>query len=291
MRLPPEPVLLAAKRWLEILPSSGGIPRAQALLTTHTSYSDLTPTQYATALAWLRERGLLADVGSPIPAANRVLSAIFEQAAPPWVQDADELVQSPDELPSDIVSAGVSLGVHAGAVFEQLVSSWGKVDTAARERVGAAGEAALVAMLKDNTGARVDHVSTWSDGFGYDIAFTQGAISAHLEVKSTTRLGRFTAYLSRHEYNVMLRDDHWVLVTVRLSADLKIDAVGSVPTGWIAENVPGDTGPLGSWASCKLEIPAEVMQSGIPQLENDATVSLPPWQAGWSRDYSSLSSR
>ena len=83
-----------------------------------------------------------------MPAASQVLSAIFEKAAPPWVQDADELVQSPDELPSDIVSAGEALGLDADAVFEQLVSSWGKVDTAARERVGAAGEAALVALLR-----------------------------------------------------------------------------------------------------------------------------------------------
>ena len=58
------------------------------------------------------------------------------------------------------------------AVYEQLVSSWGKVDTAARERVGAAGEAALVALLRERTDGRVDHVSTWSDGFGYDIAFS-----------------------------------------------------------------------------------------------------------------------
>jgi hypothetical protein len=269
VRLPPEPVLLAAKRWLEILPSSGGIPRAQALLTTHTAYSDLTPTQYATALTWLRDLGLLDSVGSPIPAANRVLSAIFEKAAPHWVQDADDLVRSPDDLPSDIVSAGGCLGLDANGVYEQLVSSWGKVDTAARERVGAAGEAALVTLLRDGTDGRVDHVSTWSDGFGYDIAFAQGAVSAHLEVKSTTRLGRFNAYLSRHEYSVMLRDERWVLVTVRLTTALEIASVGSVPREWIGANVPRDTGPSGSWASCKLEIPAEVISNGITQLGED----------------------
>lgn len=277
MRLPPEPILLAAKRWLEILPSSGGIPRAQALLATHTQYSDLTPTQYATALTWARDLGLLASAGSPVPAANQVLSAIFEKAAPPWVQDADELVQAPDELPSDIVSAGAALGLNANGVYEQLVSSRGKVDSAARERVGAAGEDALVSLLRDRTDGRVDHVSTWSDGFGYDIAFTQGSVAAHLEVKSTTRAGRFTAYLSRHEYRVMLRDDRWVLVTVRLSADLEITGVGSVPSEWIAASVPRDTGTSGSWASCKLEIPTEVIGGGIPQLGKYVTGQLPRW--------------
>src|SRR3954451_3251503 len=78
VRLPPEPILLAAKRWLEILPSSGGIPRAQALLTTHTQYSDLTPNQYATALTWLRDLGLLEQIGAQVPPANQLLSAVFE---------------------------------------------------------------------------------------------------------------------------------------------------------------------------------------------------------------------
>lgn len=277
MRLPPKPVLLAAKRWLETLPSSGGIPRAQALLTTHPQYSDLTPTQYAAALTWLRDVGLLEGASALVPAANQVLIAIFEKAAPPWVRDADELVQSPDELPSDVVAAGEALGMDADAVFGQLVSSWGKVDTATREKVGAAGEAALVTLLRDISGSRVDHVSTWSDGFGYDIAFSKGSVSAHLEVKSTTRRGRFTAYLSRHEYNVMLRDDQWTLVTVRLSNDLTIDGVGTVPNDWIAANVPCDSGPFGSWASCKLEIPVGVLSSGIPALGDAGASQLRPW--------------
>jgi hypothetical protein len=277
VRLPPEPVLLAAKRWLEILPTSGGIPRGQALLTTHPQYSDLTPTQYATALSWLRDVGLLARVGSRISASNLVLSAIFEKAAPPWVQDADHLVHSPDDLPPDIVAAGEALGVDANGVYEQLVSSWGRVDTAARERVGAAGEAALVALLRQSSEAQVDHVSTWSDGFGYDIAFSHGLTSAHLEVKSTTRLGRFTAYLSRHEYSVMLRDVRWVLITVRMTTDLEIAGVGTVPSEWVAANVPRDAGPYGGWASCKLDIPGAIIGNGIPQLPEEVAERLPPW--------------
>lgn len=279
MRLPPEPILLAARRWLEILPTSGGIPRAQALLATHRQYSDLSPSQYATALGWLRDMELLEQVGSPIPLANLVLGAIFETAAPPWVQDADELVQSPDELPSDIVSAGEVLGLDADGIYDQLVTSWGKVDTAVRERVGFAGEAALVALLKESADGHVDHVSTWSDGFGYDIAFAQGAASAHLEVKSTTRTGRFTAYLSRHEYRVMIRDHRWVLVVVRLTADLEIAAVGSVPRDWIAAAVPRDAGSCGSWSSCKLEVPGEIIEDRVTQLGVDVASRLPPWRS------------
>lgn len=238
----------------------------------------MSPTQYATALSWLSDLELLSKVGSPIPLANLILGAIFEKNAPLWVQDADELVHSPDELPTDIVSAGELLGLDANGVYEQLVASWGKVDTAARERVGAAGEAALVSVLRESPASRVDHVSTWSDGFGYDIAFAQGATSAHLEVKSTTRTGRFTAYLSRHEYGVMLRDQQWVLVALRLTSKLEIAGVGSVPRDWIATNVPRDAGTSGSWASCKLDVPEEIIQNNLMQLGADAASRLPPWR-------------
>lgn len=277
MRLPPEPVLLAAKRWLEILPTSGGVPRAQALLTTHARYNDLTPTQYATALTWLRDLDLLESVGSRVPAANIVLGAIFEKAALPWVQDADDLVRSPDELPTDIVTAGEALGLAPAAVYEQLISSWRKVDTATRERVGAAGEAALVGLLREKSDALVEHVSIWSDGFGYDVAISTETVSGHLEVKSTTRLGRFTAYLSRHEYDVMLRDPNWVLATVRLTAEFDLAGVGSVPSDWVAANVPQDVGTFGAWAAVKLSIPAEVISSGIPHLGEELSAALPRW--------------
>lgn len=277
MRLPPESLLLAASRWLELLPSSGGIPRAQALLTTHSQFSDLSPNQYATALSWLRSKDLLEGSASQTSVAERILSAILESSAPTWVQDADQLVTSPDELPLDIVAAGTTLGIDANGVYEQVVRSWGKVDTAYRERVGAAGEEALVAILEEVTWGKVDHVSTLSDGFGYDIAFSDRGISAHLEVKSTTRTGRFTAYLSRHECSVMLRDDRWLMVAVRLDAKLAIAGVGSVPKHWIASNVPRDCGPYGSWASCKLEIPSEVIRHQVLELGANIADRLPAW--------------
>lgn len=273
-------MLLAARRWLEIVPASGGIPRAQALLTTHRKYSDLSPTQYSTALAWLRDMDLLGFPGSGAPPASRILAAIFENAAPSWFRDADELVRSPDELPSDIVFAGEALGVGTGDVYDQLVSSWGKVDTAERERVGAAGEAGLVQMLRDGTDGRVDHVSTWSDGFGYDISFSQEPVAAHIEVKSTTRAGRITAYLSRHECEVMLRDSDWTLVVVRLNTSLEVVGVGSVPKDWIAANVPRDSTPTVSWASCKVEVPSAVIENRVLQLGADAARALPPWSEG-----------
>ena len=277
MRLPPDPVLVAARRWLELLPVSGGLPRAQALLTHLEEYSDLTPTQYASGLTLLQELGLLADAGAVGGSAAQILAAIFERAAPPWVNDADVLVQSPDDLPSDIVDAGEELGMDTQAVYTQLVSSWGKVDTAAREAIGLAGESALVEILRDLDGAWVDHVAARSDGFGYDIAFAAGGEPMHLEVKSTKRVGRFTAYLSRHEFTVMLRDELWVLVAVRLTDELAVEAVGSVSREWIVANVPRDEGPWGSWSSVKLEIPTAAIISGIPKMGPHGVGLFPAW--------------
>lgn len=262
---------------MEILATSGGIARARSLLTTHPHYDDLTPTQYESALTWMRELSLLDDLHSPLPPAARVLSAVFERGSLPWVPDADVLVRSPAELPSDIVAFGEALGVDADDVFDQLVASWGKVDTAARERVGAAGEAALVDLLRAATDGKVDHVSMWSDGYGYDVAFTSGNAALHLEVKSTTRLGRLTVYLSRHEYDVMVRDPGWVLVAVRLSTELEILGVGSIPREWITANVPRDGSQFGGWASVKLEVPADVVASGVPALAAHQTAALPGW--------------
>ncbi len=224
--------------------------------------------------------GLLGVPDSSAPSANRILGAIFENAAPTWFRDADELVRSPDELPSDIVSAGGVLGLSDGEIYGQLVSSWGKVDTAVREEVGAAGEAAIVKMLSERTDGRVEQVSAWSDGFGYDIAFSQGSVVAHLEVKSTTRVGRFTAYLSRHECRVMLGDINWVLVAVRLDRSLEVVGVGSVPKGWIVANLPSDSTTSVSWESCKLEVPSDVIENCVPQLGIDAAGTLPQWRAG-----------
>ncbi|WP_062389933.1 DUF3883 domain-containing protein [Demequina iriomotensis] len=277
MRLPPEPVLLAATRWLDVLPSTGGIARAQALLNSHAGYSDLTPTQYATALTLIRELGLLDGLESKVPGALRVLGALFERGSLPWVVDADTLVRDPSELPTDVLGAGAALGLDENVVFGLLVSRWGKVDTAARERIGAAGEAALVRLLESRTSGHVEQVSLWSDGFGYDIDIVSDGIEGHLEVKSTTRRSRTVVYLSRHEFEVMLRDAHWALVLVRLNSELEAVGVGVIPSKWIIEHAPRDVSDPVNWASCKLEVPPDAVEDGIPQLRGTLTSPLPPW--------------
>ncbi|WP_418907700.1 protein NO VEIN domain-containing protein [Glutamicibacter endophyticus] len=251
------------------------------LLTTHPRFSDLSPMQYSAALSWLGKSGLLESLESneySLEPADQILSAILEIDGPSWVKDADILVQSSEELPIDILKAGRSLGLDADHIYEQLVRSWGKVDVAERERFGAAGEFALVELLRGITGARIDHVSQRSDGFGYDVAFVQGDYSAHLEVKSTGRKERFVAYISRNEYRVMQRDPCWVMVTVRLSEDLKVTDVGSVSKDWIASHIPCDSSKLGHWETCRLEIPADAIKSSVAELGAAAAGLLPLWR-------------
>ncbi|MFC7240855.1 DUF3883 domain-containing protein [Catellatospora aurea] len=264
MTVPPEPVLRAAVRWLERLPASGPV-RCRALFTTHAEFSDITPTQYDTALGWLRTTGLL-DGRASSPPAVQVFTAAMHGGVP-WLRDADALIHSPDELPSDSLDAAAALGLSPDEAFALVNAAWGKVDTAERKRVGDAGEKALLVELQALPNASVDHVARWSDAFGYDIAVHAPGITAHLEVKATTRRGRLTAYISRNEYRTMQRDPAWRMVAVLLTPDLELASVSTVPSDWIADQVPSDSSSFGRWESCRLDIPAAVLEAGIPLIK------------------------
>ncbi|MBC2863549.1 DUF3883 domain-containing protein [Streptomyces mexicanus] len=172
----------------------------------------------------------------------------------------------PDELPEDALRAAEALGLTPEEAFAQVRTAWGKVDTEERSRIGTAGELALLHLLAESATGRVEHVAAWSDGHGYDIHVDADQCSAHLEVKSTVRASRLTVYISRNEYETMLRDPFWELVTVRLSPGLQLRAVAVVPRDWIAEHVPSDRTTRGSWESCRLDIPPEVPIPGIPSI-------------------------
>jgi hypothetical protein len=279
--VPPEPVLRAAVRWLERLPASG-VARVRALFTTHSDYSDITPTQYDAAYAWIRDAGLLGEANSGVPLNCRVFDAAMAQSGVPWLRDADVLIRRPDELPEDALRAAEALGLTPEDAYAQVGSVWGKVDTEERSRIGSAGELALVELLSESAAARVEHVAAWSDGYGYDIFVDARRHCAHLEVKTTVRVGRLTVYISRNEYETMLRDPAWELVTVRLTADLQLTAVAAVPKEWIADHVPSDQTPRGRWQSCRLDIPPEVPVPGIPSIAPMLTEAAPEVLRGLS---------
>lgn len=143
----------------------------------------------------------------------------------------------------------------------------GKVDSAVWSEIGAVGELALVGLLKEAAPElQVDHVADTHDGLGYDIAVS-GRTEAHLEVKSTTRQGRLTIYLSRNEYHTLCRDPVWELVAVQLNAGREPMAVATVPSDWISDQVPVDRSSHGRWESCRLDVPPEVPVPGISSLD------------------------
>lgn len=275
----PEPVLRAALRWLERLPASGAA-RARALFTTHSDFSDITPTQYDAAYAWIRDAGLLDGTHNGVPVHCRVFDAVVVHSGVPWLRDADLLVRSPDELPEDALRAAETLGLTPEEAYAQVATTWGKVDTEERSRIGSAGELALLELLAESAEGRVEHVAAWSDGYGYDIFVDAPQHAAHLEVKSTIRVGRLTVYISRNEYETMLRDPAWELVTVRLSPELTLAGVASVPRDWIAHHVPSDRSARGRWESCRLDIPPEVPVPGIPSVAPMLTETAPEFLRG-----------
>ncbi|MCA2218426.1 DUF3883 domain-containing protein [Jidongwangia harbinensis] len=283
MPTPPEPVLRAAVRWLERLPPSSAA-RCRALFTNHREFSDITPTQYEAAYAWLGETGLLNDLHSPLPAAQRVFTATVTHGGSHWLRDAGDLVRSPDELPDDAVRAAEILGLPLATAFAHVIAAWGKVETAERARVGMAGEAALVELLRDSVDADVDHVAAVSDGYGYDIAINAAYYALHIEVKATLRRSRLKIYLSRNEYEVMRRDPSWQLVAVRLDTDDRIAAIATVSRTWMASEAPTDHGMSGRWESCRFDVPPAALRPGITSLQPVLRSFAPPLingDAGW----------
>ncbi|MGC5411634.1 protein NO VEIN domain-containing protein, partial [Streptomyces sp. DT225] len=86
---------------------------------------------------------------------------------------------------------------------------WSRAGEQARRAVGAAGEQALLRLLRDGGVPHVRHVAAESDAYGYDIQAARSASErAHIEVKSTTDPTRLVIHLTRHEYEVMATDEH-----------------------------------------------------------------------------------
>jgi len=263
--IPADPILRAAQRWLEMLPGAG-TARCRSLFSSTREYSDIAPTQYEAAHAWLREAGLLDDLDNAEPARERIFKAAVSATDLAWFRDADMHVRAAADMPVDASNAARTLGLDADDAFAAIRSAWGKVDTAARERIGAAGELALVALLEKACVGRIEHLAAHSDSHGYDIAVHAAQFTAHIEAKSTTRRGRLTVYLSRNEYETARRDPQWIMVAVRLTDDLELAAVATIPLDWITSQIPADRGDFGRWESCALEVPPSMLEPGIPGL-------------------------
>ncbi|MFI6119409.1 protein NO VEIN domain-containing protein [Streptomyces sp. NPDC051064] len=226
----------AALRWLSEL-RVAGVPRVRVLLTNHPRYADLTPAQYAEGFAWLRRTGMVTAAGQPV------------------VEVSD------GELWEDVTADEVPRVL------------WNQAAEDAKRAVGAAGEQALLRVLRQGGVPHVRHVAAESDAYGYDIE-AAGSVPerAHIEVKATTDPTRLVVHLTRHEYEVMAADADWCLAAVLVDSDGNAASVATVDRGWLHSTVPTDQERNGRWESVRLTVPVCAL---TPGLATETWVLLP----------------
>jgi hypothetical protein len=283
--LPPEAITKAALRWLRLIRTST-IEQAWAILRGDAVYLDLTPTQYATALDWLRELGFVTERLGYLVAASEVMlpeselgNLLFQTALqhdnPPWLVDADLLLGTPGDLPSDAASFAAALHLTDSTAFIAARSTQVKVDPDQLSELGLSGEKALVAFLEHHWPGSTTHVALTSDCFGYDIVFRPYDIEWHLEVKTTVRRGRLSIFLSRHEFEVASKDSRWRLIALGLDQTSRIKAIATIRHEQVLARSPRDTTLFGRWQSAKHEIAMSDLETGLPFVTSPAIINFP----------------
>ena len=277
--LPADTVTRAAARWLRILRTST-VDQAWSLIQADSKYTDLTQTQYASALEWLNELGLITDGSSgtellagvkalPQAQANQLLfERSLEHAAPPWLPDADVLIPDASELPQDAAELADTLDLADEVAWLAIRHVHGRVDTTKRALVGSAGERELISLLEDRWPGSTTYVAEADDGFGYDVLFRHRNVEWHLEVKTTTRRGRLVIYLSRHEHEVCLRDRSWRLIVVGLDGQLKLGALATVRHSIVVSRAPRDLCDEAKWQSTAHQLGTGDLEPGLSFVRN-----------------------
>ncbi|MEW1820391.1 DUF3883 domain-containing protein [Arthrobacter sp. NPDC080031] len=190
----------------------------------------------------------------------------MEAADPPWLDNADVLVQNSDDLPQDIERWSDLLGLPASSGLRVVRRISGKMDLARRAQVGSAGEIALCALLDARWPGAINHVAETDDGFGYDITASIQEVEWHLEVKSTTRKGRLSFFLSRHEFEMGLADRHWKLLVVGLDDDLEASCIAEVDKSALKQFAPADRTTSARWESARYDLRGDQLIPGLAFL-------------------------
>lgn len=264
--IPHSSVLLAAVRWLDLLPHNSP-ERCLVIFTNSAKYADLGPSQYYAARQWLLQHGLFSrpqPIGALSPRADVFEAAISDAV---WFADADQVIGSPVELPLDAIEAADICGLEEDEAFALVRQHHALVDMAIRKRTGDAGELQLVELLRSCTTCQVDHVAALSDGYGFDIMLSGTAV-LNIEVKTTTRANQNVLYLSRHEFDTMLRDPRWRLVFLRLDQDMQIENINTVESRWIERTAPTDSTPgVVDWQTIRIDVPRQQMAPGLRDID------------------------
>ncbi|WNG88496.1 DUF3883 domain-containing protein [Mycobacterium sp. ITM-2016-00317] len=179
---------------------------------------------------------------------------MIDSLAPPWLADADILVGSADDLPFDADVLAQTFGLDADTALAAILTVQRKVDLEARNRIGLAGELALIQKLEARWPGSTIHVSQYDDSAGYDVQFTSTARRWNLEVKTTVRRGRLTIHLTRNEYRVSQTDNSWALILVGLDHADNLAALATLRADALSERVPRDNSPRGRWDSAAIDL-------------------------------------
>lgn len=272
--IPAEGVLIAAARWLDLLGRSTE-SQASMVIRSNSRYADLTPTQYSTALDWLHSLAWTdltkntlgrSDTLLKMTSQGRkeyLLASLLEASDPPWLEDADVLVRSSDDLPQDINRWQELLGLPASSGFRVVRRISGKIDLARRAQIGNAGEIALCMLLEAKWPGAINHVAETDDGFGYDVSASIQDREWHFEVKSTTRRGRLSFFLSRHEFETGLADKYWKLLVVGLDDELRATCVAEVDKEALKKLAPADRATVANWASARYDFGQGHLSPGL----------------------------
>lgn len=277
--LPPDGIVLAARRWLRLFSRGWEAEPAAHLLLQDAQYTDLSKNQYAGAYDWLKTLGLVPADGEPPPASLGVsedftpelvlFRAVIIKQPPIWLLNADTLIRSPADLPEDARAMAGVLELGDTDTFAAVRQAHAKVDLARRAEVGAAGEEALVDLLEEAWPGACRHVSPCDDSLGFDIELAVRERTWKLEVKSTTRRGSLRVYLSRNEFETARVREGWRLVVVWLDRDLRIAGLATVPTAWITDVVPRDPTAWGRWESVALSLGPGQLEPGLSFVAKD----------------------
>lgn len=280
--LPANGILEASVRWLRLLRTSA-CSQAWALIRADAAYSDLSLTQYASALEWLLELGIVGELGGEVRLlpgtgalpAQQALESLYERALefaqPAWLRDSDLLVRDAGDLPLDALDLATSLSVEAGTALHLIHHLQRKIDLELRNKIGRAGEMALLSLLEARWPGSTVHVAEAGDGFGYDIAFKPHDVEWHLEVKSSTRRGRLNFFLSRHEFEVGSKDTAWRIVLVGLDSNFHLVDLATTGFEHISDKAPRDVDPGSRWENASFLLSLRDVQSGLGFLEEGLT--------------------
>jgi len=282
--IPPDTVVRAAVRWLYLLQQST-IRQAWSLIQADPAYTDLTQTQYASALEWLSEIGLLShadgdvaivqvvkNLPDPIRREMLFLHAI-QHAAPAWLPDADLLINDEGALPNDALALADTLKISDGSALLGVRRAHGKVDMERRALVGRRGEEEFLQLLESSRPGSTSHLAKTDDSYGYDILYRHNSGELHFEVKATTRHGRLTIHLSRNEHEVSKRDPLWRLVVVGLDETLAVAALATVAHRDLLAVAPSDSSAEAKWESASFEVGPKKLVRGVSLPGESCSVS------------------